>query len=646
MARIDSTNTTYDNLAPFFGKVSGKSRLFITLNYKGSKYDEPINTRENPDTIKAEPLWQLMLAKNYNKDGTPESNDENMISDAFIEFVTQVAIHHKTLDPVGSNKLTSVTDESISKLYKHWAELTQDGRDFYTQNTNFVSADVTTEAKEGLDLNALRLNLKKRNITTEKIDTNQDYTVFGTSLPFLPVGTTVMIDNSKRSVPVDYLQKIYHALLTGTRYQVGGAPRGINEWATDDAKIKLDVNRFVRNCLYVQSEVQRGVLRVKGELSDVYDVAREIYSKGNNGHIYKGTVDLDDVNAQVNEAGVPEDIYTCILKGDPRELARCLGAIRTSQLYEKARQEVSNMHPKVLDKLLKTFAFAKNRDGTPEEFLVWRANLAGRLGASMNNQQKGEATANAILANTKLVEYLKSVVSLYRNNPALHGQSAETLSDLPVKTANMGSSKGLNYFVRPTNVNRAEAVSRSLNMMAHQLNIMPQGLPQFNLGLQVPNMMFGQQMMLGQPMMGVMTGGGCDDPVTREMRTLYEQILSELKARGKDLVDEDKKRIEKALSQIEENNKQLCKALNDLKAFYSLVKVDSALTTGLSTVSLSDIEGASRIPNLRSSVSNLESCVTRTSRDQVSLLSALVEQVYRPMVLLASGVNSPNIRLA
>ena len=632
MARIDSTNTTYDNLAPFFGRESGKSRLFITLNYKGSKYDEPINTRENPDTIKAEPLWQLMLAKNYNKGDSVESSDENMLSEAFVNFIFYVALKHTELDPVGSNTMTD-THADVANLYKNWGDLTQDARDFYTQNTNFVSATVTKEAREGLDLNALRLNLKKRNITEKE-------TVFGTSLPFLPVGTKVQFNEKTITIHsgnVDMLQKLYHATVTGTTYQAGGAP-GLNEWATGD--IKLDVNRFVRNCLYVQSEVQRGVLRVKGELSDVYDVAREIYTKGNNGHIMRGNVDLDDVNAQVNEAGVPEDIYTCILKGDPRELARCLGAIRTSQLYEKARQEVSNMHPKVLDKLLKTFAFAKNRDGSSEEFLVWRANLAGRLGATMNNQQKGEATANAILANTKLVEYLKSVVSLYRNNPALHGQSAEPLSDLPVKTANMGSSKGLNYFVRPLNVNRAEAMSRSLNMMAHQLNIMPQGLPQFNLGLQVPNMMF------GQPNMGIMMGGGCDDPVTKEMRTLYEQILNELKNRGKDLVDEDKKRIEKALSQIEENNKQLCKALNDLKAFYSLVKVDSALTTGLSSVSLSDIEGASRIPNLRSSVSNLESCVNRTSRDQVSLLSALVEQVYRPMVLLASGVNSPNIRLA
>ena len=72
--------TTYEDLAPFFGDMNGKARLFITLNYKGSNYTEPLNTRENPDTIKAEPLWQLMLAKNYNKDNKPEAHDDVTIS--------------------------------------------------------------------------------------------------------------------------------------------------------------------------------------------------------------------------------------------------------------------------------------------------------------------------------------------------------------------------------------------------------------------------------------------------------------------------------------------------------------------------------------------------------------------------------------
>jgi len=386
-------------------------------------------------------------------------------------------------------------------------------------------------------------------------------------------------------------------------------------------------------------------MKVKGELADVYDIANNVYRQGADGHIMRGNVDTDRQKIELDK-GVPSEIYTCILKGDPRELARCLGAVSRSDIYDKARREVAQMHPRVLGKLLKTFAFQVNRDGTPEEFLVWRANLAKRLTANMGNQQKGEATATAILGNSKLVEYLKSVVSLYRNNPALHGNADEPLSDLPRKTSGLGSSsKGLNYFVSP-NVNRAEAMSRTLNMMAQQLNIMPTGLSQFGPALGV-GMNFGHPGMVMPGMVMQHGGSHCEDPVAKEMRNMYGMIVSELNNRGKDLVEEDKKRIEKALSQIEENNKQVCKALNDLRAFYNLVNVDSALTANLpSTVSLSDIEGASRIPNLRSSVANLESCVNRTSRDQVSLLSALVEQVYRPMILLASGVNSPSIRLA
>jgi hypothetical protein len=179
-------------------------------------------------------------------------------------------------------------------------------------------------------------------------------------------------------------------------------------------------------------------------------------------------------------------------------------------------------------------------------------------------------------------------------------------------------------------------------MMVQQLNVMPQGLSAFNFGIHTPNLMYAPRPMFGGSMIG---GGQCDNSLVNEMIETYHLILKELNSRGKDLVDEDKKRIETALSRIEENNKELCKALNDLKSFHNLVRVDSALTSGLSTVSLSDIDGASRIPNVRSSVSNLESYVNRTSRDQVSLLSALVEQVYRPMILLASGVNSPQMRI-
>ena len=647
MSNIGSPyRTTYDDLAPFFGvEDSGKARLFITLNYKGSKYDEPINTRENPDSIKAEPLWQLMLAKNYNNDqGKPLATDDVTLAQPFVDFIVNVGRHHRNLYTIRGNKNDNTyimaAETSVANIYKAWAQLTQDARDFYTQNTNFVSDSTKTtySAGEGLDLNNLRLNLKKREVGDKK-----SATIFGSSLPFLPNGTRIKMGDSYvtvgKDIGADFLQNLYENEVRGRLeggYSGVDAYPGIDAWKED----KLDVHRFIRNCLYVQHEVQRGVIKVKGELSDVYDIYNEnIYKIDKDGNIVGPTGNVDKVDADLGLEAVPGDIATCILTGDPKELARCLGAVRHSQLYDQARKEVAKMHPKIITKLLKTFAFEMNRDGSPEEFLVWRANLAKRLGAKMG-QSKGEATANAILANSKLLEYLKSVVALYRNNPALHGQTAEPLSDLPIKTQNMGASKGLNYFVSPTNINRAEAMSRTLGMMMQQVNLMPQGLNAFNFGIQTPNLMYATRPF------GVMSGGGhCDGSLVNEMRQTYNLILKELNSRGKDIVEEDKKRIETALSRIEENNKELCKALNDLKAFHNLVRVDSALTSGLSTVSLSDIEGANRIPNVRSSVSNLESCVNRTSRDQVSLLSALLNQVMHPMALLASGVNASGIRL-
>jgi hypothetical protein len=289
------------------------------------------------------------------------------------------------------------------------------------------------------------------------------------------------------------------------------------------------------------------------------------------------------------------------------------------------------MDPRTLNKLLSTFEFHHRRNGEPEIYLEWRANLATRLSAKMG-QEKGTKTATAILENKKLIEYLKSVMTLYRNNPALH-REAEVLSDLPKKTEKFGSSKGLNYFVKPVNINRSEALSRHLGMVVQNLNVMPQGLSPFGPGLGLSNMSF-------RPL-GMMGGGNNIDTTVKEMRNLYNQVLDTMKEQGKDLVEEDKKRIEKALSRIEENNREVVSALEDLRAF---TRLDNALTNGLGSVEFSDISGSSRLPKLRATISNLENCVTRTTKDQVSLLSALVDQVYRPMLLVASGVQSPLIR--
>ncbi len=316
---IGSQNrTTYDDLVPFFGETaSGKARLFITLNYKGSKYNESINTRENPETIKAEPLWQLMLAKNYDDDiGSPVTPNDNVISSAFVNFIKNVAIFHKTLDTLNAPTYKILANKKVSHLYENWDKLTQDAREFYTQNTNFVSHLVSNsnsvqDPTSGMNLKQLRLNLKK----VDGVKSNE--TIFGGSLPYLPKGC-ILQDGSGVELDVNFLHQLYEQTLDRTTPpQFGGAIPGLDAWQ-NDAKLNLD--RFLRNCLFTHDQVQRGVIKVAGELADVYDIGKEIYSRDNEGKLLKnGAVVASNTAAQFTR-GVPDSSILVSLKVIPVNL--------------------------------------------------------------------------------------------------------------------------------------------------------------------------------------------------------------------------------------------------------------------------------------------------------------------------------------
>ena len=94
------SKNTYDYTDDFFAKNDSqdkRGRLFMALNYNGN-YTEGVNTRQNPDTIKYEPIFQLMLAKNYNNDATGIKTPENAISLMFLDFIVKTAANHKFID--------------------------------------------------------------------------------------------------------------------------------------------------------------------------------------------------------------------------------------------------------------------------------------------------------------------------------------------------------------------------------------------------------------------------------------------------------------------------------------------------------------------------------------------------------------------
>ena len=658
------SSQTYDQLDAFFGDAAkAQARLYVTLNYDGSNYTKCNN---DSNTVLGQPIWQLMNARNYTFTDTDKTKGKNVLATAFFDFITAVATHHRELDEIGAkrDRSTATAKELGKRVYGAWAGLTQDARDFYEQNVNFVHSEkpywTRTATPEQIAAD-VRLNLLK---SEDKTTTT---TVFGGCIPFLPPGT--VSEDGGQLVP-EYLREIYKKIAFGQTggYQRGGTGAeipGIISWVGKG----LDVKKFIEGIYTAQTVSAKRELSVKGEFDDVYyDMAQDqVFSRDATGNLQVKGADGKLVSADTLErtTGVPSTIYTCILKGDPKELSRCLGAIDDASIYDEAQKEVKQMNRDTLIRLLATFAVEQRANGASEEYLEWVSSLHQRLSAKMG-ADKGNKTADAILKNKKLCKYIKTLMDFQRVNTALHNVNNANLSDLPQRTISTKSS--LAYFRAPE-IKRADALSRSLGLMVQNLNVLPQDmLSLFRPGIQ-SNLSYGHPLagiagmggMPGMPMgaMGFMPGmggipgmggmgfsgqygGGLEDVHVQNLRAIYGEILQEMTRKGKDLVQEDKDRIERAINQIEKNNKQVSSALADLKAF---VKLDNVITNGLgNTVGLNEISGSSRMPNVRRSISNLENCVNRTSRDQVSLLTALIEQVYRPMLLIANNGSSPFMR--
>jgi len=632
----------YDETDKFFGDDK-RGRLFVALNYKGTNFGTSLNTKENPNTLLNETIFQLMSKQNY-IDGT--STDNMTLAKDFEDFIVGLGKTHAGFDPhlTQNNPNRASTNDKLSWVYQNWKSMTMEGREFYTTFLNLVSLDgkmASVEPKFGQSPLIQYLNLKKVDMTSRESDT-----VFRSTLPYLPHG--MKKSDGTTVAPIDYLYKLYDHGFKGTPLTGGNKQRLTDGWNN------LDTGKFLRNVLYAEHTASSTRL-VKTPLDSIYDLTTDkLYKIDANGNVF------DNDGYPFNDERLQRDfnntescsgtyvkncdlVYECLLSGDSQSLSRCLSKLSIERMYDITREEVRKMNPQIIQKLLSTFIVEVDNRGNIEEYLVWRSNFQSRLTTKMT-AEKAIKTADTVLNNKKLTAYIRNMMEVIRENPDVlraHSKgSRSTLSDLPEKTKDLKFNTGLKYFIKPTGINRAQALSTQLTSIAQQLNVLPQNfMSSLSMPLQLSNVNFGNPLLtLG--LAGVLRGGGCVDETISSLEAIYNEILSELKNSGKDLVDEDKKHIQDALVQLKKNNNQLVTALNDLKAF---TRLNAALTAGITEVRLDDIKGASNI-SLDSQVKNLQSCIDSTSTNQRNLIQTLVSQVFDPMVRLASGVSTIGIR--
>lgn len=120
----------YKQLMPFFG-YDGRGSQFVNLNYKGIDFESSVNNAKYPDTIRGEPLFQLMISENYNNIGA--SQQSNDIHHEFTDFIIRTAIAHRNIDvPTSANK------NIIVNKYKYNQSLLNNNDTFYTNVLNKI----------------------------------------------------------------------------------------------------------------------------------------------------------------------------------------------------------------------------------------------------------------------------------------------------------------------------------------------------------------------------------------------------------------------------------------------------------------------------------------------------------------------------
>jgi hypothetical protein len=124
------TTDFYTQLMPFFS-YDGRGTQFVNLNYKGIDFESTINNFKYPDTIKGEPLFQLMICQNYTDKLANQENTD--IYHEFTDFIIRTALVHRNIDVP-----TSANNNIIINKYKFQKSLYEETDEFHKNNLDII----------------------------------------------------------------------------------------------------------------------------------------------------------------------------------------------------------------------------------------------------------------------------------------------------------------------------------------------------------------------------------------------------------------------------------------------------------------------------------------------------------------------------
>jgi hypothetical protein len=673
-------DTTLEGVRPFFGSSNDtRGEYFTTYNYIGSEFGVGVtNNLSDNLLIESEPVFQLLLAKNYKNN---EASTDFYIHEDMIDLIINTACFHKMIDSdakLGIDESKPYVKYLLNTVYTGWNNLSSDVRKFYSTFLHLLvktptgwvtppAGDVSVTAR--LNPEEIRLNMAK-----VKKDVKNSGILFAETLPKITnivkgvkityegiVYHTDFVPNVDNS---DILKKIYNNVYTTNSLEkcfpsIWMSDHEFKFIDTDLRPFSLDFAKLTKSIL--TSRTQHGnvsakqskaseAAKNKDNFDDIFtSLTTGVTFKRKDGNLYRidGEEEtlLDDAQFEkdVNEScygtKLTSDcdvVFRCLLTGEPKNLSRCLGKLKNQDMFKVAQREVEKMNPKVALQLLKTFGFNVRKEVPtglvlPPSFEEWVQNILPR--------SVDEETRKTIIGNQQLMNYLKGVVSLIRNNPDIIDKGNQKG---PMTPSQYAQRAGLNTFIQPKTVGDRATLSASILeqgvLLSHpSINTFPLG----GLFNNVSNI----GMMGTQPFM--LQGGGVKPQcVNASMLTdMFTVTFSEMERNGKILVEADKKRITESIKRIERLEEQLIKILEDLKLFSKLNTSFNIgrYPVGEEEVSLNEVVGASSAASITGeAVNNLKNCASQNITEQSRLMYDLISKINHSLVgtLVGNDKNS------
>jgi len=525
------------DLLPFVNDDE-KALLFLRYNYIGEDFASPINHKETADTIKGEPLFQLMLKKNY--EGL-DKTDDVLIYDFCGKVPQNIGYWHKLIDGRTANDVNA--NKIYKQVYLRWKELSPVARKFYSTHLYLIKKDggndILVRDFDNLSIyDPANIKIHLRRAKNGKI-------LFRETLPFLPINTKFKYTSGQPDKIIDESNQD----LMRKEYDSGKQLT---------YKEKLSYVSFIQNVIQNSGknvDLYKYVPSSTETLENLYpeepELVRLNFTRNANGNLVRNGVELDDVKLEkdLKEAGICygtgikrtpsigtcSDVYKCLLDAKPGDISRCVAELENDDLFDVDVNTIQNINPKIMLVILQNLGVKITKEfGTSicETFESWLSKTPIR---------------KVVLKNKNLSKYIRTIINVIRSNPVILN---------PVPSKNL---YGLTTFKTPEGLQNKSKKSDSLADML----LYTKDFSVNNINTLYPDNI--RYIMSG--------GGGEYSENASQIKKLFDVLFSELDKAGVPLVDNDQKRIYDTIEKMSKLELDLPRLLEDLRVYTDLIKL-------------------------------------------------------------------------